>query len=106
MKGITDYGYNRQIRDTGICLEQNTMKSILELQFNLGEGVAHLQFATKGPSILDCRAWASHKTKEIKEQELALNVMEKTRLFDIYLKYVKGAFQHPASNYWDLKVKL
>ncbi len=49
MKGITDYGYNRQIRDTGIYLEQNTMKSILELQLNLGRGLHTFNLQQRGP---------------------------------------------------------
>jgi hypothetical protein len=53
----------------------------------------------KGLSILCCQAQASQKMEEIKEQELALNAMEKTRLFDDYLKYVNGVFWYPESNY-------
>ncbi len=74
MKGMQDYGYRLKISmDNGIYLEQDTMQSILDLHFNLGEGVAHLQLAANGLSILCCRAWASHETEEIKEQELVLN---------------------------------
>jgi hypothetical protein len=44
MKGIQDYGYRLRISvDNGIYLEQDTMKSILDLHFDPGEGVAHLQ---------------------------------------------------------------
>jgi hypothetical protein len=75
------------------------MKSILDLRFNPGEGVAHLQLAANGLSILYCRAWASHEMEEMKERELALKATEQTRMFDDYLKYVKGAARHPASNY-------
>jgi hypothetical protein len=82
------------------------MKSILDLRFNPREGVAHLQLAAKGLSIICCQAWASHKTEEIKEREIALNATEQTRMFDYYLKYVKGAIRHPASNYWDLKLNI
>jgi hypothetical protein len=49
------------------------MKSILDLHFNPGEGVTHLQSATMGLSILCCRVWASHKTEEIKKWELVFN---------------------------------
>ncbi len=55
IKGIQDYGYRLRISvDNGIYLEQDTMKSILDLRFNPGEGVAHLQLAAKGLSILCC----------------------------------------------------
>jgi hypothetical protein len=67
MKGIQDYGFWLRISmDNGIYLEQDTMKSILDLQFNSGEGVAHLQLAAKGLSILCCWAQGSHKTEENK----------------------------------------
>jgi hypothetical protein len=71
------------------------MKSILDLHFNPGEGVAHLQMAAKGLSILCCRAWASQETEEIKERELALNATEQKRMFYDYLKYVKGTTRYP-----------
>jgi hypothetical protein len=82
------------------------MKSILDLHFNLGEGVAHLHSAAKGLSIICCQARVSHETEEIKEGEMALNATEQTRMFNDYLKYVKGATRHPASNYWDLKLNI
>jgi hypothetical protein len=107
MKGIQDYGYRLRISvDNGIYLEPDTMKSILDLRFNPGEGVAHLQLAAKGLSILCCWAWASHETGEIKERELALNAMEQTQMFNDYVKYVKGTTRHPTSNYWDLKLNI
>jgi len=100
MKGIRDYGYRLRISvDNGIYLEQDTMKSILDLLFNLGEGVAYLPSSVKGLSILCCQAQASHDTEEIKEREMALNTTEQTCMFDDYLKYVKGVSRHPASRY-------
>jgi putative component of toxin-antitoxin plasmid stabilization module len=52
------------------------MKAILELRFNPGEGIAYVQSAAKGLSLLCCRSRANNETKEIKERELALNAME------------------------------
>ncbi len=66
------------------------MKAILDLRFP-GEDIAYVQSAAKGLSILCCRSRPNNETKEIKERELALNATENTRLFDEYLKYVKGA---------------
>jgi hypothetical protein len=107
MKGIQDNGYRLRISiDNGIYLEQDTMESILDLRFNPGEGVAHLQLAEKGLSILCCRALASHETEEIKDREMALNALEQTHMFNDYLKYVKGATRHSASSYWDLKLNI
>jgi hypothetical protein len=105
MKGMTDYAYNcRIVIDRGIYLEQDTMKSILDLRFNPGEGIAYVQSAAKGLSLLCCRSRSNNKTKEIKERELTLNAMEQTRQFEEYVKYVKGTVaRQPASSYWDLK---
>ncbi len=47
-----------------------------------------------------------NETEEIKERELALNATENTRLFNKYLKYVKGATRQPANNFWDLTQKI
>jgi hypothetical protein len=104
MKGMTEYAYNHQISiDGGIYLEQETMKAILDLRFNPGEGIAYVQSAAKGLLILCCQSRPNNETEEIKEQEIALNATENTRLFDEYLKYMKGATRQPANNFWDLK---
>jgi hypothetical protein len=77
MKGIQDYGYRLRICvDNGMYLEQDTMKSILDLRFNPGEGVAYPQSVANGLSILCSQAWASHEMEEIKDREMALNQSE------------------------------
>jgi hypothetical protein len=104
MKGMNNYAYDQWISiNAGIYLEQETVMAILDLRFNPGEGIAYVQSAAKGLLILCCRSWPNNKTKEIKEKELALNTAENTRLFDEYLKYVKGATRQPVNNFWDLK---
>ncbi len=45
--------------NTSIDLEQETIKAIFELRFNLGEGAAHLASATKGLYILACHTRTS-----------------------------------------------
>jgi len=66
MKGMTDYAYNcRILVDGGIYIKQNTMKSILELRFNPSEGIAYVQSATKGLSLLCCRSRSNNETEEI-----------------------------------------
>ena len=102
---MTDYAYNHWIViDGGVYIEQDTMKSILDLRFNPGEGIAYVQSAAKGLSLLCCCSRSNNETKEIKERELALNAMEQIRQFEDYVKYVKGTVaRQPASNYWDLK---
>jgi len=75
MKGMTDYAYNRRILiNGGICIEQDTMKSILELYFNPGEGIAYAQSAAKGLSLLCCRSRSNNETEEIKEREPRLPI--------------------------------
>ncbi len=68
MKGMTEYAYECPISiNAGIYLEQETMKSILDLPFNPGEGIIYVQSAAKGLSILCCRSCPNNETEEIKE---------------------------------------
>ncbi len=72
--------YDRRIQiDQSIYLEQETIKAIVELRFNPGEGVAHLASASKGLTILACRARTTAETKKVCEQEHALSATENTR---------------------------
>ena len=53
---MKQWAYDRRIQiDQSIYLEQETVKAIVELRFNPGEGVAHLASASKGLTILACR---------------------------------------------------
>ncbi len=55
MKGMMEYAYDGHISiDAEIYLEQETMKAILELRFNPGEGIPYVQSAAKGLSMLCC----------------------------------------------------
>ncbi len=85
------YAYDRRIKiDTSIYLEQETIKAIVELQFNPGKGVAHLVLVLKGLSILACRARTMQETERVRKQEQALTATEKTRLLDDLLCLPKG----------------
>jgi hypothetical protein len=78
---MKQYVYDRRIQiNTSIYLEQETIKAIVELQFNLGEGVAHLTSASKGLSILACPTRTMQETERVCKHEQALSAMEKTRL--------------------------
>jgi hypothetical protein len=105
MKGMTDYAYSCRITiDGGIYLEQETMKSILDLRFNPGKGITYVQSAAIGLLLLCCRSCPNNETEDIKEWKLALNATEQTHQFKEYVKYVKGMVARQwASNYWDLK---
>jgi hypothetical protein len=71
MKGMNEYAYERRISiDDGIYLEQETMKAILDLWFNPGEGIAYVHSAAKGLSLLSCHSRPNNETEEIKEREL------------------------------------
>jgi hypothetical protein len=77
------YAYDWRIQiDSSVYLEQETIKAIVELRFNPGEGVAHLPSASKGLSILACRARTTQETERIREQEQALSATKKKRLLD------------------------
>ena len=63
MKGMPDYAYNcRIVINGGIYLKQDTMKSILDLHFKPGEGIAYVQSVAKGLSLLCCRSRSNNKT--------------------------------------------
>ncbi len=54
---MTDWAYERRIQiDTGVFLDVDVVKAIVDLKFNPGEGVAHLNSAAKGLSILAYQA--------------------------------------------------
>jgi hypothetical protein len=77
---MKQWAYDRRIQiDQSIYLEQETVKAIVELRFNPGEGVAHLASASKGLTILACRARTTAETEKVREQEHALSATENTR---------------------------
>ncbi len=63
---MKQWAYNCRIQiNTSIYLEQETIKAIVELQFNPGEGVAHLALASTGLSILACQARTMQETETV-----------------------------------------
>jgi hypothetical protein len=104
---MKQWAYDCRIQiDTSIYLEQETIKAIVELQFNPGEGVAHLTSASKGLSILVCRAHTTQETERICKQEQALSATEKTRQLEDLLCFCKGTTQAPADDFWELKMNV
>ncbi len=104
---MKQYAYDRRIQiDTSVYLKQETIKAIVELCFNPGEGIAHLSLASKGLSILACRACTRQETKWVRKQEQALSATEKTCLLDDLLKLPKGTMRAPADNFWELKMNV
>jgi hypothetical protein len=104
---MKQYAYDRRIQiNTSIYFEQETIQAIVKLRFNPGEGVAHLALASKGLSILACRARTTQETERVREQEKALSATEKTRLLDDLLRLPKGTTRAPADNFWKLKLNI
>ncbi len=102
---MKNYAYDCRIQiNTSIYLEQESIKAIVELRFNPGEGVAHLALASKGLSILACRARTIQETERVCEHEQALSAMEKMRNLEHLLHLLKGTTQAPADNFWELKM--
>jgi hypothetical protein len=85
-------------------LEGTTIKALIELKFNPGEGVAHLSSADKGLSIMCCRGRTS--SERIWECKDALLATESTRQLDKLLWMLKGVTQAPADNFWELKINV
>jgi hypothetical protein len=101
---MTDWAYDRRIQiDTGVFLDVDVVKAIVDLKFNPGEGVAHLTSAAKGLSILTCRARTTGEIKRLKEREEALTATEKTRQLDEFLRLQKDQRRAPADNFLHLK---
>ena len=101
---MTEWGHDRRIQiDTGVFLDSDVVKAIVELKFNLGEGVAHLNSAAKGLSILCCRAQTTGEIERIKEREEALTATEKTRQLDKFVCLQKDQRRAPADNFLELK---
>jgi hypothetical protein len=104
---LKQWSYDRQIPiDTSIYLEQEMIKAIVKLCFNPGQRVAHLMLASKGLSILACRACTTAETKRVRKQEQVLSAMEKTRQLDELLRLSKGTTGAPANKFWELKANV
>jgi hypothetical protein len=66
MARMNSWSYDRRIPiDSSVYLKGTKIKAIMELKFNLGEGVAHLSSADKGLSIMACHARTSTETEQI-----------------------------------------
>ena len=101
---MTEWGYNRQIQiNTGVFLNVDVVKTIVDLKFNPGKGVAHLNSAGKGLSILACRAQTTGKIERLKEREEALTATEKTRQLDKFLQLQRDQRRTPADIFLELK---
>ena len=101
---MMDWSYQRRIPiDTGVFLDVDLVKAVVELKFNPGEGVAHLNSAAKGLSILACRGRTSGEIERQKEREEALSAMEKTRQLDEFLRLQKDQRRAPADTFLELK---
>jgi hypothetical protein len=92
--------------NTSIYLEGKTIKAIVDLKFNPGEGVAHILSAPKGLSFMSCWGRTSAKTNCIRERDEVITAMEKTRQLDKLLCLSKGDTWAPADNFWELKVNI
>ena len=74
---MMEWGYDCQIPiDTGVFLDVEVVKAIVDLKFNPGEGVAHLNLAGKGLSILSCWGRTTGEIERLKEREEALMATE------------------------------
>jgi hypothetical protein len=101
---MMEWGHDRRIPiDTGVFLDSDVVKAIVELKFNPGEGVAYLNLAAKGLSILSCRARTTGEIERIKEREEALTATEKTRQLDEFVRLQKDQRRAPADTFLELK---
>jgi hypothetical protein len=75
----------------------------VDLKFNPGEGVAHLNSAAKGLSILSCRGHTTGEIERLKEREEALTATEQTRQLDEYIRIQKDQKRAPSDSFLELK---
>ena len=107
MARMSRWAHDRRIPvNTSVYLEGTTIKAIIELKFNPGEGVAHLSSADKGLSIMACRARTSAETEHIREREEALSATKTIHQLDELLRLSKGSTRAPADNFWELKMNI
>jgi hypothetical protein len=92
--------------DRSMYLKGTTIKAIMELKFNPGEGVVHLSSSDKGLSIMVCCARTSAEMERIRERKEALSATETTRQLDELLRLSKGVTRAPADNFWELKMNI
>ncbi len=62
--------------------------------------------ASKGLSILACRACTMQETERVRVQEQALTATKKTRQLKDLLRLTKGIICAPADNFWELKMNV
>jgi hypothetical protein len=104
---MKQWAYNCCIQiNMSIYLNQETIKAIVELQFNPGEGVAHLALASKGLSILAGRVHTMQEMERVRKQKQALSATKKTRQLEDLLRLSKGTTRAPADDFWDLKMNI
>ncbi len=104
---MKQWAFDRQIQtNTSVYLEAETIKAIVDLRFNPGGGVAYIASASKGLSILACRARTTTETERVQEQEQAVSATENTRQLNELLRLSKGTTHAPADNFWELKVNI
>jgi hypothetical protein len=104
---MKQWAYDRRIEiNKSIYLKQDTIKAIVDLKFNPSEGVLHLSSASKGLSILTCRARTSAGMERIQEHEHAMAAAEDTHQLDELLRPSKGVTCTPAKNFCELKVNI
>ena len=62
--------------------------------------------ASKGLTILACRARTTAETERVRKQEHALSATENTRQLEDLLRLTKGTTRAPADNFWELKMNI
>jgi hypothetical protein len=85
--------------ETSMYLERTTIKALIELKFNPGEGVAHLSSGDKGLSIMCCQGCTSAEMERIWERKNALSAMENTQQLDKLVWMSKGVTRAPMDDF-------
>jgi hypothetical protein len=97
---MKQWSHDRHIPiETSMYLKGTTIKALIKLKFNPGEGVAHLSSADKGLCIMCCLGCTSSETERIWECEDPLLAMENTWQLDKLLRMSKGVTRAPLGSH-------
>jgi hypothetical protein len=107
MKGVKCFCCRLTVEfDEGVFLWEKTVKALVEIKPNPGEGIPSFESAAKSLSILACRPNTASKIEQERTREQAENDTKKTRSLGEALQLESGDMRTPADNFHDLRLNI
>jgi hypothetical protein len=105
-KHTEDWGHNYSTEINTIFFEQKTIKDIINLHFNPGEGIVQYRTCKRGISILVCRPCRIAETERLRDVEYAMESTHGTRTFK-EASYLTTSKPHlPRSTFHDVRCNI